>query len=167
VLLLASVASCGSKSPGGPSGTASSSGTSTGGSSNASLKGSMTMRVDAAAWTATTGVSATLTSGILSIGGADLTWTLGFSVAAIAPGTFVIPGASGPQAGNNALLLFTQNNTTTGSWAANSLQGSGTVTITSLTATAVSGTFAFSMLPASGTATVARSLTNGAFTINF
>jgi hypothetical protein len=127
----------------------------------------MTMRVDGTAWTATSGVFAALSNGILSIGGADPAYNLGFAVTASAPGTFVIPGAAGPQAGNNALLLFTQNNNTTGSWSANVGQGNGTVTITSFTATSVSGSFSFLVLPVSGIATGARNLTGGTFTINF
>ena len=127
----------------------------------------MSMRVDGTNWTATSGVFATSSGGILSIGGSDPTWTLGFAVTASAAGTFVLPGAAGAQSGNNALLVFTPNNNTTGSWAANLLQGSGTVTITSFTTTAVSGTFSFVVMPASGTASGARNVTNGTFTINF
>ncbi len=112
-------------------------------------------------------MSATRSNGILSIAGTDPTWALALAVTASAPGTFVIPGAAGPQAGNNALLLFTQNNTTTGSWAANAVQGSGTVIITSLTLTAVSGSFTFLAFPASGIATGARNVTNGTFTVDF
>jgi Family of unknown function (DUF6252) len=166
VLLLVSVASCGSNGPAGPSGTGSSSGSSSGGNSTSALKGSITMLVDGIPWAATSGVSATRSAGILTIGGTDPTWTLGLAVTASAPGTFVIPGA-GPQAGNNALLLFTQNNTTAGSWAANAVQGSGTVTITSLTLTAVSGAFTFLAFPTSGIATGGRNVTNGTFTIDF
>ena len=168
VLTLTSVSSCGSNSPASPSalgGTATSSLTSTAGDSTS--KGSITMLVDSVPWSATSGVTAIRTSGILSIAGTDPTWNLSFAVAANAPGTFVIPGPAGPQAGNNALLLLMQNGTTTGSWAANSTQGNGTVTITSLTLTAVSGTFAFSVLPASGTAVGGKILANGTFSISF
>ena len=51
-------------------------------------------------------------------------------------------------------------------WAANAIQGSGTITVTTLSATGASGTFSFNLVadaPATGTKTI----TNGAFNITF
>ena len=166
VLILGLTSACGSNAPTTPSGGIGISTAGTGSTSTSGLTGAMSMRVDTTSWTATSGVFATRSGGVLSVGGTDPTWNLGFAVTANAPGTFVIPGA-GAQAGNNALLVLTQGNATTGSWSANAVQGSGTVVITSLTATAVTGTFTFAVLPASGTASGVRNVTDGTFTINF
>ena len=128
----------------------------------------MSATIDGSAWTAASGVTAKLTNGILSVAGANATYNLAFAITPNGPGTYIIPGSpTAAQAGNNALLLVTQNGITTGSWAADFTKGSGTIALTSLTATSVTGTFAFTLAAASTGATGTKSVSSGTFNINF
>ena len=52
-------------------------------------------------------------------------------------------------------------------WAATPTLGSGTLTITTLTATGATGTFAFTASPLSGSATGSKVVTNGTFNVTF
>ncbi len=101
------------------------------------------------------------------VGVADNTLTgLGWGVTASAPGTYAIPSGA-----NNALLqYFTPAGVSTAAWTATNAQGSGTITITSLTANSATGTFTLTVLPASnpgpaGTGT--KAITAGTFNITF
>ena len=144
-------------------------GTSGGGSGSGSggAKGTLTARIDNGTWTATTGVSASLTAGVLSVSGADPTYSLAFTVAATTAGTYVIPGPAGVQAGNSAVLTAFQSGASNAAWTANATGGTGTVMITSLSTSAVSGTFSFLMVPSSTSTSDTRSITNGTFSIAF
>ena len=122
--------------------------------------GSLSARIDGSTFTAFT-VSAVYSGGILAIAGARVTpaGTISFAFPVSGP----TPVSIGTSSALNAVY-------TTGSqsWAAFSSTGSGSVTITSLTASRAVGTFSFTMLPnaqsgASGTKTV----TNGAFDVTF
>ena len=119
--------------------------------------GSMSAKFDGADWAATLSVRASNSGTIVGVAGTDLNQTLAFALAATAPGTYNI----GPLSPANAEL------TTTGGvvYTAAGNVGSGTITITSLTATAVAGTFTFNMVKSGGGAT--RSVTNGVFNIKF
>ena len=130
-------------------------------------RGSMSGNISGTAWTATIGVTATLTNGLLAVGGNDPTNNLAFAFFVNGPGTYAIPG-SGAGVGNNALLLVTTSGTTNASYAADFTKGSGSLTITSLTSTAVTGTFTFTLNAVANTAASGtRTITNGAFNINF
>ena len=157
---------CSSSSPTSPS---SSSGTTGTTPTTSAGTASMSATIDGTAWTATSGVTAKLTNGILTVGGANATYNLAFAITPSGSGAYLIPGSAlGSQAGNNALLLFTSNGVTTSSWAADFTKGSGTITLTSLTSTGVAGSFAFTLNAVAGTAaTGAKSVTSGAFSINF
>jgi hypothetical protein len=76
-----------------------------------------------------------------------------------APGTYPINSAA--VNGTNGLLLIGAQ-----LWTANVIGGSGTVTINTLTAAAVSGTFSFSLVP-QAPATGTKTITNGVFNITF
>lgn len=159
-------AGCGSSSPSGPS--TSSSGSSSGSSPSSSLaRGSMSANIGGTAWTATVGVTATLSNGLLAVGGNDPTNNLAFAFVVNGPGTYAIPG-SGSGVGNNALLFVTTGGATTASYAADITKGSGSLTITSLTSTAVAGTFTFTLNAVANTAaTGTKTITNGTFNVNF
>ena len=123
-------------------------------------KGSMGARIDGAAWNATLAVSAVNSNGIIAIAGNDGTHTLGFGLAANGTGTFTI----GPLSATNGLLIQSGG----AAWTANLARGSGTVTITSLTSTAVAGTFSFTLLPSPGTpANANKVISDGVFNIKF
>ena len=157
------VAGCGgsstSPSSTGASGRSSSSGGGTGGGS-ASPNGSVTFRVDGAQHTASA-VTATYSSGILSIGATDTSrqTTLGFALSGSTAGTYTM----GQLSPTNALLQV--GNPVQG-WQAGVGFGSGSITLTTLTATTAVGTFAFSMVPVAGTGSVGnRAVTEGAFNV--
>ncbi len=117
--------------------------------------GSMRATIDGTAWSATPSVTASNRGGVIGVGGTDATQTIAFALAANVPGTYVL----GPLNPANCEL------TTTGGvvWTAAGNVGSGTITITSLTATDVAGTFSFTLVRAGGGAS--KTVTNGAFDI--
>jgi hypothetical protein len=164
LLAAALLAACGDSNPAGPSvGIGSGSGGGSGSGSNRTLSA----RIDNGTWTATTGVTASLAGGVLSVSGADPTYSLAFTVAATTAGTYVIPGPAGVQGGNNAVLTEFQAGAGNAAWTANATGGTGAVMITSLSTSAVSGTFSFLMVPSSTSASDTRSITNGTFSIAF
>ena len=109
--------------------------------------------------------AATFFNGIVSLVGSDdvtnaaAAQVIGIATQASGPGTFPISLANG--ANGQLTIGGTQL------WEANAvLGGSGTITLTILTATGTSGTFSFNLIavpPATGTKTI----TNGVFNIAF
>jgi hypothetical protein len=99
---------------------------------------------------------------ILSIAGLDAALTASVSVAVIAPST-----------GTYSLAYQNPNFATAGvskvsqGWSTGFAGGTGSVTITTLTANHVVGTFAFTAVPGSGGATGTIQVTNGKFDITF
>ena len=94
---------------------------------------------------------------------------IGFGVLATGTGTYVIPGA-GASGGNNALLVnFSTAGVVTASWAANSSQGTGTVTVSALSTTSVSGTYTLTLQPSSsaGPAGTGTKVLTGTFNLTF
>lgn len=127
--------------------------------------GTVTARIDGSTWTSTAPVAVAYAGGILAVGASNTQLvTIGFAVAASAPGTYTI----GPTSPTNALLTIGTANSQT--WHASSAaQGSsGSITITSLSATGATGTFQFTMVPdgLSGS-TGTKTITNGAFNLTF
>lgn len=167
IVVSVAVTSCGEdNNPAGPS-IGIGSGSSGGSGSGSSGSRTLSARIDNGSWTATSAVTASLTSGVLSVSGTDPSYSLAFVIAATAPGTYVIPGTTGVQAGNNAVLVSLANGSSNAAWAAGASGGTGTVMITSLSTSAVSGTFSFLMVPSSTSATQTRSVTSGTFSIAF
>jgi Family of unknown function (DUF6252) len=125
--------------------------------------GSMSATIDGTQWVATTGLSVTYNQGILAAAGVDNSLnTLAFAVFASAPGTYPI-GATSP---TNA--LFTMNSNGSKSWQAASTLGSGSVTVTTLTATGATGTFSFTLVANGGSgASGNKVVTNGKFNLKF
>jgi hypothetical protein len=121
-------------------------------------QGSVTARIDGSSWRATA-VSANYNGAILAIAGSDGARTLGFGVSTSGPGTFTIAATQTM----NALLSQAGSNV---GWHALGTIGSGTLTLSTLTATGASGTFSF-VLAASDGSSSTRTITNGAFNVKF
>jgi len=125
-------------------------------------QGSMSARIDGSDWKASAALTAAYSGQILAVAGTDGSFlTLGFAVAASAPGTYTI----GPAQPTNALLT---NGTTAASWVAVTTRGSGSITITSISATAATGTFTFNMIPDGNSGSTGnRSVTSGTFSVKY
>jgi hypothetical protein len=128
---------------------------------NPNDNGSMTARVDGAAFTAFS-VAATFSNGILAVSGVQLSPSQGltFGVATTGPGTFNV----GTTSAVNGIYVSGSN----ASWLASGNVGSGSVTITTLNSTRAVGTFNFVLQAQQGTAaTGTRTITQGAFDVRF
>lgn len=122
--------------------------------------GSLSMKINGAAWQANLGLSASRSGNIVAIGATASTGeTLGLGVAANGPGTYAI----GPLSATNATLYTTAG----GGWQANLAAGSGTVTLNTLTTTGASGTFSFTMTPANSSSSGTKTITEGIFNVTF
>jgi Family of unknown function (DUF6252) len=141
-LLSAMLMACGSDKASGP----------------ASSTNAMTATVSGAAWTASASRSATYANQVLTITGIDnANLLVTIAVANVAgTGTFSLaPGNTHGALGNviNGARI----------WASSLQGGSGTITVTTLTATRVAGTFLFTGVPATASATGSVVVTGGAF----
>lgn len=120
--------------------------------------GNMAATVDGGAWSAAH-VEAVRSGGTVAVSGADVALiAVGFAFPDQGPGTYDI----GPGEGSVANVTEGGN-----SWSANTFQGSGTITVASLTADAVAGTFAFTADFSVGTGSGTRTVTNGTFNVSF
>lgn len=134
------------------------------GPKNTSLPhGSMSATIDGTSFVATRGLSVTYNQGILAAAGVDdSNNTLAFAVYASGPGTYPI-GITSP---TNA--IYTMASSGSKSWQAASTLGSGSVTVTTLTATGATGTFSFTLVANGGSgASGNKVVTNGAFNLTF
>ncbi len=122
--------------------------------------GSMSAKIDGSNFNASVAIAATYSGGILAIAGTDGQGrTIGLGGQVAAPGTFTV-GATNP----------TNFSVTTGSagWQAAITTGSGSFTVTSISATGAKGTFQFTAGPLAGTgATGNKVVTEGAFDVTF
>lgn len=139
-----------------------------GGSSSSSITGTnnnssapMSATIDGAAWS-TPVPQGVYRNSILSIAGIDLgiTASVGFAVAATKTGTYSV--AYGNSAGGSATITKTGKG-----WGSALPGGTGSVTITTLTANHAVGTFVFDAVPASGGATGTVHVTDGKFDVTF
>ncbi len=123
--------------------------------------GSISAKIDGATWCANLGLNASYHGNILAIGATDNTGqTLGIGVAVLnGPGTYAI----GPLSATNATLYSTGG----GGWSATLAQGSGSVTINSISSSGASGTFTFTLTPGNGSTVGNRTITNGVFNVTF
>lgn len=159
--LLALTVGCGGGNPAQPSGGG-------GGGGSTPNFGTLTAVIDGVAYTGIIN-SARITNGTLGIASnsADLTRAISFAGKEAAVGTTTVSAATALSMN----VITTTGTTVTGSWAAAGQFGSGTLTISSLSATGASGTFNFSAPPAPGGsgagATGTKVVTNGAFTARF
>jgi hypothetical protein len=120
--------------------------------------GSMSAKVDGSNWSASN-VAATRTNGFVGVGaGASDLSTISFAFPDHT-GTFQVGG----QDGTNASFISGGKSWT----AAFGTGGSGTITVTTLSATRVAGTFSFVAPAISGGATGNKTVTNGTFDVAF
>ena len=128
---------------------------------NPNDNGSMTARVDGAAFTAFS-VAGTFNGSVLAVSGIQISPSQGLTigVATTAPGTFTVgTGSSGVNG------IYVSGNS---SWSAAGNIGSGTVIITTLSSTRAVGSFNFVMQAQAGSgATGTRTITQGAFDVRF
>jgi hypothetical protein len=136
------------------------------GCSGGHASGSMTAQINGAAWTAVCISASSFTGNIVSFGGSDnatnatVAQIISMGTTATGPGTFPIGPLPITNGANGLLAIGAQV------WSASAVQGSGSITLTTLSSTGTSGTFSFNLLaiaPATGTKTI----TNGAFNITF
>jgi hypothetical protein len=122
--------------------------------------------INGSSWLGTVDATATRIvaggSTIISVGGSNAGGgtTLGMAFSGAGPGTYQIGGAG--DATNGVIYEGSQQ------WAANVSGGTGSITVTSISSTAVSGTFQFTAVPVSGTgATGTLLVESGQFNLSF
>jgi len=123
----------------------------------------MTASIDGSAWTATAITTATYSNGILSIGGADNSnpiRSIGLALTTNSIGTFAMGALPNAATGLVSIGIGP-------TWTANVAGGTGTITLTALSATGATGTFQFTAVAAAGGATGQRVVTTGTFNITF
>jgi len=148
-LLTLALASCGDdKSPTGTGG---------GGGGDGGGTNTMAATVDGEAWTAVT-ANAFNQSGIVVVGSSNLGGELGIGFG------FVDSGARTYSIGLNEVTNFNITGLTGNAWSARGVLGSGTLTVTTLSATRLAGSFEFTAPLSVGTGPPAtRVVTNGVF----
>jgi hypothetical protein len=129
------------------------------GSNNCS--GPLSASVNGATW-CSLAPTARYTSSIVAIAGIDnsLTGSIAIGFAATAPGTYSLTFGNN----NGGVATYTKNGQ---GWGSGVAGGSGSVTLTTLTANHVVGTFSFNAAPSNGGATGIVQVTNGQFNITF
>lgn len=122
--------------------------------------GSLRARIDGSSFSATVALAATYSGGILAIAGTDAQGrTIGLGSQVLGPGTFTV-GAADP----------TNFSVSTGvaSWQAVVTAGSGTLTVTSISAAGAEGRFQFTAAPLPGTGAMGnKGVTQGVFDVTF
>ncbi len=145
VSLAVLLAACGSDGPTGPVPLA---------------NGNYSARIDGAEFNATSAAVIGGFGGLYSLGGGNASGrTIGFAWSDAGPGTYAI-GTVGTTIASHTHMGQT--------WSASTAQGSGSIVVTTSTATRVAGTFSFVLQPdvASG-ATGTRTVTNGVFDLTY
>ena len=135
--------------------------TGTNGNTNLS-DGSMTAAINGTAWRSMkAGDKGSHSGTIYAVVGLNSTYTIALGIAGLtAPGTVDLSLASGN--GSNAIV-----SNTAGGWSTAFNGGSGTITVTTLTANRIAGTFSFDAPAGSGNATGTLQVRNGNFDVTF
>ena len=122
--------------------------------------GNMAAKVDGSSWTATLAVQATITSGVLSVGGTGSAGQINITIGSYTgPKTYAIGAAGGP----SSMTSYTLTSSPFTSYSATFVLGSGTVTITSDSGGYVEGTFSFDGKNNSGPTILSKTITDGSF----
>ncbi len=123
----------------------------------------MAASIAGTAWSGTLAVQASRAGNVFSLSGTNGTFQIQITIPNVtAAGTFNIG------VGNLGIAQVIQVTAGTPAWTSALVGGTGTVTISSLTAEGASGTFAFTGIASPGTsATGTRAVTNGMFTVTF
>ena len=133
--------------------------------------GAMAARVGGSSWNATQVIAVRGQDGTIGVSGTDVsTYNVAFHVKAAAGGSYPIPDCTGPggsDTGTNGGAATRWPSAGTGVWGSD-CSHNGSVTITSLTADGVSGTFNFELAAAPGSgATGGLSVSAGTFSAKF
>lgn len=153
-LALVALAACGG-SDGGPTGTNS--------NNAASGDGTMSATINGAAWRSMKSADKGSHNGnIYAVVGLNGTYTISLGIAGLtAPGTVNLNIAAGGN-GSNAIIV-----NTTGGWGTAFTGGTGSITVTTLTANRIAGTFSFDAPAGSGQAKGTLQVRNGQFDVTF
>ncbi len=125
--------------------------------------GAMTAKIDGTSWSSTSAAVTQNASGgagtIIAVSGANTAGeSIAFAFVTTGPGTYPIDNASP----TNAVLIEHGN-----SWSASVIGGTGTITVTTLTATRIAGTFSFTGVAIGNASPAQRSVTNGVFDVTY
>lgn len=123
----------------------------------------MSATVAGTAWNGTLAVQGTYAGNVLAISGTNGTYQLQLTIPGVTTtGTYNF----GP--GNAGIAQLVQVTTGTPAWTSSLVGGTGSITVTTLSATRAAGTFSFTGAASPGTAaTGTRVVTNGAFDVKF
>lgn len=127
----------------------------------AASSGTLSLKVDGASWSASLAVQAINSGGVLSVTGSDSNaQQCGITLVNITEtGTYNIGGL-----GSMHQLRWTEGLSSNQTYSVNGVVGSGTVTISELSATAVKGTFSFTGMNIEQST---KSITEGSFSASF
>lgn len=119
----------------------------------------MSATVDGSSWNASLAVQASLSSGVLSVGGTGSAGQINLTVGSYTgPKTYTI-GAASP----SISAMYTLTTSPFTSYSATSVLGSGTITVTSDTGGNVEGTFSFDGKNNGGPTILTKTITAGSF----
>lgn len=123
--------------------------------------GSISLKVDGSTWNASLSVQAVNSNGVINVTGSDSNAKqAGVTLYGVsAPGTYQV---GPPNAGN--MLRWTEGLGQNDTFQANGVLGTGTVTVTELSASKIKGTFSFTGY---NTAQTSKQITEGSFEANF
>lgn len=124
--------------------------------------GNFTATINGTNWSAIGKVAVSRSGSIISVAAGSLTYVVGFgvgaaTVAGVYPLTYQNP--------NGSIAIVT--NTAGAGWSTAVSGGTGTLTITALTATHIAGTFVFDAPATTGTGNGTLHVTNGKFDVTF
>jgi hypothetical protein len=130
---------------------------------NSGNTSTMSATVAGTAWSGSLAVQGQYGANLLSITGTNGTYQIALNVPGVAStGTFNF----GP--GNLTVAQLVQVTTGTPTWTSSLVGGTGSITVTTLTASRAAGTFSFTGAASPGTsATGTRAVTNGSFDVRF
>ena len=128
---------------------------------NPASDGSITLKVDGTSWDASLSVQAVNTSGVINVTGSDSNAKQASIILlnVTSTGTYSVGGL-----GNNNQLRWTEGTGQNDTYTANSIIGTGTITVSELSATNIKGTFSFTGV---NPAQASKSITDGVFEAKF
>jgi hypothetical protein len=132
-------------------------------------RGTMSATVDGTRWDAVVISAAAIQGGVLRIAGQDGLTTPFVALGVAVPpavGTYTVSAATGATVAGS-LDQTSNSDPKLLQWNANFTFGSGTITLSTLTATGASGTFSFTLVHISTPSTGTRVITNGVFNVTF
>ncbi len=132
------------------------------GNNNGNGNGDMSASIDGQSWTGTLATAASYQGTVLGFAGTNGSYQINITLTGVSgPGTYSL--------GSGQLSIATVATVSTSPqvWITSSTGGTGSVVITSLTSSAVAGTFSFTAVPSSGGASGNKAVTSGQFNVSF